>query len=189
MTTPDAGQRLIEDLRPMERIKPIPIPQMRERLSYDPETGIFTWIASKYPSRIGKKAGYSSRGYIGIWLDDVRYSAHRLAWAFVHNKQPPQQIDHINGNPSDNRIANLRPATYADNLSNCLPTKPNKSGYRGVRFKNAGSPKPWKAEIRKHGKAYHIGCFETAEEAGLAYEVMAERLHGQFAFHNRAAAK
>ena len=88
---------------------------LRDVLSYDPETGVFTWIANYHKSRIGKPAGsIAPHGYITIRALGTVYYAHRLAWFFVHGEQP-HIIDHINHDRSDNRIANLRNVDYVLN--------------------------------------------------------------------------
>ena len=94
---------------------------IRDVLSYDPDTGLF--------SREGSTpiANPSSDGYTRIGIKGRKYLAHRLAWFFVHG-ETPDTIDHINGEKSDNRIANLRNVTQAQNLL-------NKKGKRGVYWK------------------------------------------------------
>jgi hypothetical protein len=77
---------------------------VRELLDYCPETGIFTWKVGREP------AGYKHKyhGYIVLTLFDKRYMTHRLAWLYVHGEWPSGEIDHINLEKTDNRIANLR---------------------------------------------------------------------------------
>lgn len=89
--------------------------------------------------------------------------------------------DHINGDGLDNRRSNLREATHAENLCNQLRA-PGGSGFKGVTwFKSRGD---WKAQIMKQGKNYHLGYHATAEDAALAYDEAARRLHGEFATLN-----
>lgn len=88
---------------------------VRDVLDYDPDTGLFTWIANYHASKVGTVAGTKGRlGYIVIRCSGVPYFAHRLAWYFVHGEQP-YIIDHINHDRSDNRIANLRNVDYVLN--------------------------------------------------------------------------
>ena len=89
---------------------------VRDVLSYDPETGVFTWIDNYHKSKIGTVAGslQKSLGYIKIGINGTYFSAHRLAWFFVHGEQP-YIIDHINHDRADNRIANLRNVDYVLN--------------------------------------------------------------------------
>ena len=105
--------------------------------------------------------------------------AHRLAWFFVYGEWPQKQIDHINGNKSDNRISNLRLATASQNLSNKGITKSNTSGYKGVSFNR--TKKKWMASIKVNKKSINLGYFLTPEEASEAYKAAAIKHHGEFA--------
>ena len=104
-------------------------------LSYDPDSGIFAWRIR--PCRnvfIGDRAGAKGdKGYIRIQIQGRVYMAHRLAWLCVHGRWPAQEIDHINGERDDNRIANLREATREINGQNMHgPKRGNRTGYLGV---------------------------------------------------------
>ena len=119
-------------------------------------------------------AGCKSRGYIVVRVDLVLHQAHRLAWLYVHGSWPVDQIDHINCDPSDNRICNLREATPAQNQANTRSYA--KSGFKGVR-KNFSK---WNAYIG--GRTFkHLGSFDTPEEANAAYLTAARARSGEFA--------
>jgi len=109
-----------------------------------------------------------------------------LAWLFVHGFDPPQQIDHINGIRDDNRIANLRLATVAENSQNVGKQSNNKSGFKGVHWHARG--KKFRAQIMANGKSKSLGLFHTAAEAAAAYDIAAAELHGEFARRNDAVA-
>ena len=142
---------------------------LRELLDYSPDTGIFVWRVSIGAARAGTVAGTSCRGYCRIMVFGKRYSAHRLAWLFVHGEWPKLQIDHINGKRSDNRIANLREATNAENGQNQLGRGVSRSGKR------------WEARIRLGGPQIRLGSFDTQEEAHAAYLAAKLALHRTFA--------
>jgi hypothetical protein len=89
------------------------------------------------------------------------------------------QVDHINGNGLDNRKANLRLATVAENSQNARRRKDNASGFKGVYWDKYW--KRWKAQIRYDGKCKRLGTFSTPEEAHEAYCRAAQDFHGQFA--------
>lgn len=89
-------------------------------------------------------------------------------------------IDHINGNGMDNRRANLRPATAAQNSQNRRRRSDNRSGYKGVGH-SVVPHLPWISTITADGEVHYLGVFETAEEAALAYDTAALEYHGEFA--------
>ena len=89
------------------------------------------------------------------------------------------ETDHIDKNTLNNRKSNLRTATHSQNNHNRGPYKTNSSGHKGVQLhKRTGQ---WRAVIRCEGSRFHLGLFNTPEEAAKAYEDAAKRLHGEFA--------
>lgn len=100
---------------------------------------------------------------------------------FIINPPDKSLIDHINGNPLDNRKSNLRLATHAQNLYN-RKTK-NKTGYKGVQPCNS-KKNPFMAYIKIQGKRVHLGQFKTAEEAARVYDTKAKEVQGEFAWLN-----
>ena len=159
-----------------------PLAELREWLRYDAETGEFFWVkCSGKKMSPGKLAGWStSSGYMAITLHGRKMQAHRLAWLFAYGKDPGNRlIDHINGNPSDNRIANLRLATSADNARNMRKNDGTTSRYKGVTwYKRKGK---WMAQIRVNDKATHLGYFHDEEQAHYAYCLAASKYFGEFA--------
>lgn len=150
--------------------------RLKELLDYCPDSGFFTWVIKKRGVRLGKVAGYVGRyGYWKITLDKKRYAAHRLVWMYVHGQWPDDCIDHINRVRTDNRIANLRLATHAQNRQNLSLTNRNKSGVRGVSYDAIN--KKWRASISVNGKAKNLGRFVSIEEASAAYKVAAAKYH------------
>lgn len=161
--------------------------RLRQVLTYDPATGIFRW-AEKLSIRIqkGAVAGYTDprpgkwHGRVYLRIDTKLYLAHRLAWLYAHGEWPAAQIDHINGNPNDNRLENLRGATHAENARNSRkPRNATTSRLKGVSFdKSRGK---WMAQIGHDGQHIHLGRHNTEEAAHAAYCAAAEHLHGNFA--------
>jgi hypothetical protein len=100
---------------------------------------------------------------------------HRL----IKGAATGQPVDHKNGDSLDNRRLNLRAATHAQNMQNVGITKANTSGYKGVNWNSAAGK--WHARIRVSGKRFHLGLFETAEDAHAAYTAAALKYHGEFA--------
>ena len=137
---------------------------LNELFIYNPETGLIYWKA-KGKGRIKKKEAGTKlySGYIGICVGKQRMQAHRLAWALFYGKTPKDQIDHINGIKTDNRICNLREATNSQNGKNLSLSKANKTGHKGVCFESFTNK--WKAYIRVDRKMINLGRFEKIEDA------------------------
>jgi hypothetical protein len=143
------------------------IDALKSLLRYDPDTGLIYWIA-KGGGMIKKKAAgtllYS--GYLGISIGPKRWQAHRIAWALHHGDWPKDQVDHINGVKTDNRICNLREATNAQNGKNLGLSKANTSGFKGVCF--CKQTNKWRSTIKVNFKQIDLGRFESIDQAALA---------------------
>lgn len=169
--------------------------QLRERLSYDPDTGVFTWLRRPENSRDDKRwntsfagtiAGRTNgKGYRQIGIGDRRYHAHRLAWLYVHGIWPSDHVDHIDGNKLNNAIANLREATHTQNQYNCGRRRDNASGHKGVCWHRQRCK--WQAQIRVNRRHIHLGLYDCPDAAAAAYAAAAKRLHGEFANTGKAA--
>jgi hypothetical protein len=129
-------------------------------------------------------AGTNSNGYVLININRVFYRAHRIIW-YLHTHTDPlgYDIDHIDGNPLNNRIENLRLCPHSDNCKNSKISKRNTSGFKGVHFHRQSGR--WRARIRCNGKHLHIGMFDTAEEAHEAYVRESVRLQGNYSIYNK----
>lgn len=149
---------------------------LRSVLAYSQETGIFTWkVSHARRIRVGDAAGcLGSKGYLHIQLQSRLYKAHRLAWLYVLGEWPKLDIDHINRNRSDNRIANLREVTHKQNLQNAGKYSHNTSGHTGVYWYKQTAK--WQAQIAHHQKKIHLGFFNTIEEA-ISARKAAEKLY------------
>ena len=145
-------------------------------VDYDPVTGSFRWRERGKGRRA--HVGRYRHGRLQIGIGYKRYFAHRLAWLYVYGRWP-FQIDHINGDPTDNRIANLRETTQQQNLWNSRAKSHNKSGLKGVSWHK--QRQVWRADIRAQGKKKHLGYFETKEAAHEAYVGAATGFFGEYA--------
>ena len=149
----------------MLKYKNITVDEVREAFDYDEETGDMIWkIRASSRANIGDAAGYvNRRGYKYIGYKGKLYRAHRLIWLYVHGSFPPEQIDHIDGNPSNNRISNLRAVSRKENAKNQKLPKNNTSGITGVVWKKNASK--WHARIKINWKQIHLGTFNDFFEA------------------------
>ena len=150
--------------------------RLRELLSYDPTTGVFTNRITRGPrATIGAVAGSPhSDGYLTIMLDGQNHLAHRLAWLYVYGEWPEGQIDHINRTKSNNWIGNLRDVARSKNQQNKVKaSRNNKTGFLGVTaFKNS-----FRATIKVDGKRIHCGLHPTPELASEAYKRAKQKHH------------
>jgi len=172
--------------------------QLRSLLHYDPDTGQFRWKEGIAHWRAGLPAGTiawtgtnrrpytvlgigttSERRYAEVGIRKNLYKAHRLAWLYIYGEWPDREVDHINGDGTDNRIVNLRLATPTENGCNRRRRKDNTSGIKGVSWSKRNQM--WLAHISYRGKQYHVGLFYEKEEAAAAYAEAARALHGKFA--------
>lgn len=150
--------------------------RIKEVLLYDPDTGVFT--RRNKQSGVSKGAISGSRtneGYLVTSIDCKLYSCHRLAWLYITGDWPTGQIDHINGDRSDNRFCNLRDVSRQQNTENQRKAqRSNKStGVLGT-FKNGTG---FAARISHHGTKKYLGTFRTVEEASAAYMAAKRQLH------------
>lgn len=150
-------------------------------LRYDPVTGDFTWIEA--PSvwlhrLVGTVAGRKHLTQIQIRISGKNYLAHRLAWLYVHGVWPKEYIDHINGDPCDNRLSNLREATARENMFNRRMQKSNRLGVKGVLCARAAGR--FMSRIRIDGRSVHLGTFDSVELASAAYAAAAVATRGEF---------
>lgn len=147
----------------------------RELLSYSPETGEFRWKKRASQKQAGELAGYTSGTYAQIGIDGVIYFSHRIAFLLVEGRWPHHDVDHINGNRQDNRWSNLREAKRHENNQNLGMRSDNRSGVKGVWW--VSSSQKWSSQIQSQGKRYHLGSFESLEEAAAAYAAAKLKIH------------
>jgi len=139
------------------------------KLNYDKETGIFTWVKNGTRGvKAGDIAGSKTKdGYIMLSVGGKKILAHRVAWLFAYGEFAQGNLDHINRNKSDNRIANLRLANASENAQNRLKNSKNTSGYKGVTWHKRDEK--WQAAITVKGKVLHLGYYANVEDAYASY--------------------
>lgn len=152
--------------------------RLRELFSYCPETGALTWAIKRGRANPGDPAGIvSNRGHIKVKVHGHCFQGHRIIWAIVTGAWPAEQIDHRDGNKTNNRWANLREATPAMNAQNLRVAKrKNKTGFLGVHV-SKHDPGCFVAQIKLSGKRYNLGTFKSAEAAHAAYVAAKRVMH------------
>ena len=180
------GIRVLEDIRMNpDSVKKIPMYTIMERLEYDPDSGVFRYSGKNRPRGSRFKEGdiagnVNSTGRVIIEINNTAFYAHRLAWE-IHNGPIPygMMIDHIDGNPSNNRLANLRVTTRKENAQNQRRAHcRNSTGVLGVSraISHGRYIDGFYAHIRVNDRLIHLGTFATKEAAGEAY-IRAKRIY------------
>lgn len=164
--------------------------RLRELLSYDPESGVFTWrigqrsgryghiVRAPAGSRAGSEVKNRNTAYITIGIDGVIYPAHSLAVLYVTGAYPPL-VDHLDQDGLNNRWGNLRPCTPSQNGANKRRAVNNTSGIKGVSWNTAQSK--WCARLRCQNRSYFLGAFDSIDAAAAAYARKAQEVFGVFA--------
>lgn len=179
---------------------------LRQLLRYEPETGKLFWLARgeehftvSRSSALSQAKVFNSRhlgkpalhhtdkyGYLNGAIYRMPFKAHRVGWAIYHGSWPDGEIDHINGNPSDNRLSNLRDATRTENMKNRAMPLNTQRKYFGVSWSKKRMR--WEARIFVDQKYKLLGYFASEDEAVLARK-SAEREYGFHPNHGRALAE
>lgn len=144
-------------------------------LHYSPESGALTWRLSRGGVAAGTTAGtLNSNGYVTVCVATKLFRAHRVAWALANGSWPVGDIDHIDGDRTNNRLLNLRQASRGANMQNQRKARSNsKIGMLGVSRNRAR----WMSRIKVDGITHHIGTFDTPALAHEAYVQRKRELH------------
>jgi|32_taG_2_1085360.scaffolds.fasta_scaffold107602_2 hypothetical protein len=148
----------------MANFKPLPpLAELQKAFDYDPETGAIL--------RNGKPAGWLKEdGYLLVSYKNKKFRQHRIAYYLGTTVDPGSlDVDHVDGNRSNNALHNLRLATRQQNKRNSKQTK----GYTYRRGR-------WQAQITLDGSCKYLGAYKTKEEAAAAYAKAAQKYFGCF---------
>lgn len=157
--------------------------RIKDWIRYDPNSGYLYWIKSpKYDVSVGTIVGWSDKkGYIRFKFEGQTYSAHRYIW-WLATGDWVDQIDHENGVKHDNRILNLRPATYTQNAYNKGIQKNNTTGAKGVTLRPNGK---FRARCIVDGKRESLGDYDTLADAETVLNAFRKLNHKEFANNGR----
>lgn len=142
--------------------------------------GYLTWrIRPAYNVKVGDKAGsVNGDGYAEVMLFGKTYKTHRLIYLY-HNDILPDELDHRDGDNSNNKIGNLRAATKSQNCGNRSVRKNSLTGFKGVSLRGKGGI--YRARIMINGKSVSLGNYKTPEDAAAVYNIAALKYFGEFA--------
>jgi hypothetical protein len=183
-TTGDFTSNAAEQKTMIER-KPIPA-DIGDYVGYERSTGVLFWKRRpvRGPAKAGDPCGSrQSKGYLTFCFRQEGYLVHRVVWFLHTGNQPPDIIDHADGDKANNAFENLRAATHAQNSINGSLFVSNKSGFRGVSW-NSRQGK-FLSRITHRGTKIHLGYHDLAEEAASAYAAKSAELNGEFATNGR----
>lgn len=149
--------------------------RLRELFVYDPISGL---LSRRLP-RVAGLGCVNNQGYLRVKIGRQVYFAHRLIWKMVTGQEPPPMLDHIDGDPLNNRISNLRAADHGGNQQNKGVPRNNTSGHKGVSWSK--SHKSWQASIMSDGESRWLGRYKNIHDALKVVTEARGRLHGEFA--------
>lgn len=153
--------------------------RLREIFEFDAARGVLVWrISQGNRAKVGADAGTARRtdGRRIVCVDGTQYLAYRVIWFYVHGVWPAGEIDHINGDCTDNRIENLRDVPTQINAENKHRARTDKRSGKLAGAYRSGESR-WRAQIVVKGKVVSLGSHETEEAAHAAYLEAKRRLH------------
>lgn len=170
---------------------------LRDIINYNPDTGELLWKERQddFPASITSIRTFNTRnannpvyeevhrGYLRVSILGKRYKSHRIAWALYYGEWPDDQIDHIDGDRSNNKIENLRAVSQVENSRNAKTPHTNMSGVIGVHWDKRKCK--WVSQISENSKSKKLGYFDNFWDAVAARKV-AEEEYGYHENHGRA---
>jgi hypothetical protein len=157
------------------------VERLRELLSYNPETGEFHWridhgrLYKAGTEAFTVKMGPPGNDYLVACIDKIPYRAHRVACKMFYGVEPPDFLDHIDGDRFNSRIKNLRETSQGENIRNQPVQARNKTGLKGVHRHINGK---YIASFGHNKKVIYLGTFDSAEKAHEVWREETARVRG-----------
>lgn len=159
--------------------------RISELLRVDIAAGRAYWVSppKNHPRMQGMEAGalcpnHSRKLYCVIKIDRHAVKRGHLVFFIAHGRWPAPCLDHINGDSTDDRIANIREATVTQNAWNHKRRAKGSPLPMGVRTTSSGR---YQARLAVNKKMRHLGVFDTPEQAQTAYQLARKEAFGEFA--------
>lgn len=162
--------------------------ELRQLLEYDPATGVFIWKErpngsvswnKRFAGKVAGRTIPNGRGYLEIVIGGKLYFSHRLAWFYVTDAWPIENIDHADGDKTNNRFGNLREASASQNGWNANGHRDSALGLKGVYRQTRCET--YTANFRVNKRRVYVGAFNSPEDAAAAVSQARKQHHGQFA--------
>jgi len=154
--------------------------ELKQRVRYHKDTGLFTWRDGvAYVEKGAIVGSLRPDGYIGTTIMQEKYLLHRLAFLYMEGFIP-EEIDHIDKEPANNKWTNLRACSRKENSLNKEVYSNNKLGVKGVTKNKRGE---YCVRITAQGEYKHFGCFPDLELAELVAIEVRDKYHGSFCRH------
>jgi hypothetical protein len=156
------------------------IDELKSILHYSPETGVFSAVVDRPRAKAGEEVGtILPNGYVHIMVRGKFCKGHRLAWFYMTGEWPSEQIDHINGERSDNRWCNLRECSNEQNSLNRRKYRNNSTSVTGVYWHKKSQR--YAASIDFNRKRINLGYFDSVEAAAVVRRAAELKYFGEFA--------
>ncbi len=153
--------------------------ELKALITYDPATGLVAQKPRRGVRNTSFTAGANHNcGYKQLGVAGRSRLVHRLAWLYMTGEWPVAEIDHINGDRTDNRWENLRAATSGENKQNTPLRNDNTSGVKGISWE--AKKNRWRAEIWHRGKKHYVGVSNDIDALRRKVEARRSELHGAF---------
>jgi hypothetical protein len=166
---------------------------LRQCFSYDAQSGVLTWRVRPREHFKGGAGWHNfnnqfanlpagskgDNGYIDVKINCTGYPIARVIWAIQTGQSEFDLVDHIDGDPTNTRMSNLRLATFAENTRNRSHKANNSSGVRGVTWHKPS--RKWWARVTLNDKTHSLGLYKTIEEATVVVYEAKQQMFGEFA--------